>query len=183
MNRLVIVPDEKHESLGAELKPKLAAIAREITANNLPQLMGERTLALLESIAARETCELLLWGREGNGYAVAWAGKACEADLRGKARADAGEGMVARVFESGRSETEVAEFLEISEWSNLAQLLGKSLSSMSASPVQVFDGCAVAVTRVNYGAGETPPPSETASLLSRLIEDRLIRMSIGLEPA
>lgn len=181
MSRLVIVPDERHEALGAELLPRLASIAREADAENIVRIIGAQGISLLESTAARTDGMLVLWARSGDGLAVAWGWK----DASGQAQADAGEGLIARVFGSGRSESAAADELELSEWSNIPALLSSEVFAMAVSPVHVFGNCVAALCTIRFSPEETqlPPPSETASLLARLIEDRLIRMSIGIESA
>lgn len=184
MSRLVIVPEESHEALGAQLLPRLTVIAREADVHNITGLMGAHGITLLDGTAARTDGTLLLWARQGDAaYGVAWQGGG--KDLVERAHADAGEGLIARVFGGGRSESSAAEDLELSEWSNLPALFPGHIGHMAASPVHVFGSCAAALCII---AGPTPDsrlqaPSETASLLARLIEDRLIRMSIGLESA
>lgn len=182
MNRLVIVPEESHEALGAELRPRLAAIAREIRADNLTQVIGPQGIGLLGNFSSE--C-LQLWAEDGNGFGIAWENVSRDVPLAGRARADAGEGMIARVFNSGRSETSSAEDLELAEWSNLPQLLPAPVAEMAASPVHVFGKCVAAVSLIREAPGDAPllPPSDAASLLSLLIGDRLIRMSIGLDSA
>jgi hypothetical protein len=183
MSRLVIVPQESHEAMGAELLPRLAAIAREVNADNIAGIIGAQGVSLLESSAARTDGTLLLWAGNGDGYAVAWQGG--DKDLVERARADSGEGLIARVFGGGRSETAAAEELELSEWSNLPALFPGSIAALAASPVHVFGNCIAALSIISSSSSvdRLPPPSETAPLLARLIEDRLIRMSIGLESA
>jgi hypothetical protein len=182
MNRLVIVPEESHEALGAELRPRLAAVAREIRAGNLTQVLGAQALGLLTHFSS---ADLQLWAEEDKGYGIAWESVSRAVPLTGRARADAGEGMVARIFESGRSETAGSDELELAEWCNLPQLLTTPVAEMSASPVHVFGKCVAAVTSIREEPGESPlpAPSEIASLLSLLIGDRLVRMSLGLDSA
>lgn len=185
MNRLVIIPDETHEALGAELKPRLAAIAREIAADNLSHLLSPQTTAWLESISSTAPGELLVWAPEGKSYAVAWTPKTQETELRSRARADAGAGMIAQVFQSNRSATATtADELEAAEWSNLEAILGARIAAMATSPVLIFGHCALAISIVQIGkSAEIPllPPAENAALLARLVEDRLLRMALGLE--
>lgn len=176
MSRLVIVPEESHEAMGAELLPRLAAIAREADADNITGIIGAQGIAVLESAAIRTDGTLLLWARQGEGYAVAWQGGG--KDLVERVRADAGEGLIARVFGSGRSESAAADVLELAEWSNLPVLFSGAIAAMAASPIHVFGSCVAALCVIGDGI---QPPSEAARLLARLTEDRLIRMSIGLE--
>ncbi len=183
MNRLVIVPDEAHETFGAALKPRLANLAREIDANNLGNLLSPQTTAWLEGTALNSPGALLLWAPEGKDYSVAWSEDGIVTNLRERARADAGLGLVAQVFDSGRSAAQTEEELDTAEWTNLESLLGQAVSSMSASPVNVFGNCSAVVTLVAFTEYEEPmrPPTEAAALLARLIEDRILRMSLGLE--
>ncbi len=176
MSRLVIIPHESHEALGAELLPRLTVIAREADAGNIMGIIGAQGISLLESAAARAEGTLLLWAKQGDSYLVAWSGT----DLTGRVHADAGEGLIARVFGGGRSESAAADDLELSEWSNLPALFPGHITAMAASPVHVFGNCVAALCVI---CGGLQPPKETAPLLARLIEDRLIRMSIGLETA
>ena len=184
MSRLVIVPEDSHEALGAQLLPRLAVIAREADVQNITGLIGAHGITLLDAAAARTGGTLLLWARNGDAaYGVAWQGGG--KDLVERAHADAGEGLIARVFGSGRSESAAADGLELSEWSNLPALFSGHIDLMAASPVPVFGSCIAALCIISgpLPDGRLQAPSETASLLARLIEDRLIRMSIGLESA
>lgn len=184
MNRLVIIPDEAHEALGSSLKPRLAGIAREITAHNLAHIMGSHALRCFNSSAEDQESELLLWAAEGKGFVVALATRPPREEIEGRARADAHEGMIARVMTSGRAEVATASDLEASDWTNLESLRGMRIEAMASSPVFLFENHALVLSRVRYGGGESAKPStpaETASLLGRLIEDRLIRATLGLE--
>lgn len=184
MNRLVIIPDEAHEALGTALRPRLAGIAREINAHNLVQVMGSHALRSFNASAGDEQTDLLLWAGDGKGWVVALATRMPREEIEGRARADADEGMVARVMSSGRSEVEAAGDLEAADWTNLESLRGMRIEAMASSPVFLFDNCALVLSRVCYGSGESAEistPAETASLLGRLIEDRLIRATLGLE--
>lgn len=182
MNRLVIVPEESHEAIGAELRPRLAMVSREIDSENMRSLFNPQTLGVLEYFSTTLPGEILIWARHGNGYAVAWA---ADHDLIGRALADAGEGMIAQVFESGRSSSAPAENLELGEWCNLPQLLPYDIAEMAVAPLSVFGTCAAVVSIILREKGEArlQSPAATAALLSRLIEDKLIRMTLGLETA
>lgn len=185
MNRLVIVPEEKHEALAEELKPRLSGIAKEVDANNLSQVMSAQTVTLLGEFAENSGGRVLVWAREGKGYALGWISDDTEPTLRGRVRADAGEGMIAMVFESGRSVSEVAANLELGEWSNLGELVDSPVAEMATSPVDVFGETVAVVSTIKSEEGDMPlrAPTEIALLVARLIEDRLIRMSLGLEMA
>ncbi|MEP2776204.1 MAG: hypothetical protein ABJQ29_02995 [Luteolibacter sp.] len=185
MNRLVIVPEEKHEALAEELKPRLSGIAKEIDANNLAQVMSAQTVALLEDFSRNSGGRVMIWAREGKSYAIGWISDDTEPSLRGRVRADAGEGMIAMVFESGRSTSDTAANLELGEWSNLGELLDTPVGEMASSPVHVFGETAAVVSWVCGKEGDLPlrAPAEVSALVARLIEDRLIRMSLGFEMA
>ena len=187
MNRLVIVPDAALESAGLSLKSRLAGIAGEIDATNISQFMGPHALRCLTWAVARNPgFEILLWAREQNGYTVAWASGVPREEVEGRARADQMEGMIARIFESHRSESESAHELQAADWTNLERLRGAAIDAMAASPVILFESCVAVLSRVRYrGIAENETtamaPAESASLLARLIEDRLIRVTLGLE--
>ncbi len=72
MNRLVIIPDETHEALGAELDPHLISISREIDANNLANLFSPQTASWLEATALNSPGALLVWAPEGKDYSVSF---------------------------------------------------------------------------------------------------------------
>lgn len=181
MNRLVIVPDPVLEAAGAQLSSKLAVIAPEIGAEQLSQSLSPHALRCLNwAMIEYPSAELILWGNDGEHHALAWS----SADGNHRAQADGGDGLVAQVAASQRSTAEGAYDLRAAEWTNLERLRGNAISSMSASPVVAFGATVAVLSRVLYGAEETEPPAppaDTASLLGRLIEDRLIRASLGME--
>jgi hypothetical protein len=182
MNRLVIVPDPALEAAGSLLSAKLSAIIQEISADHLPQFLGTHALRCLDWAAAEiPKAELILWGADGSGHAVAWSSMGSAA----RAQADGREGLIARVAGSRRSASEAAYDLQAAEWTNLERLRGSSISAMAASPVILFGTTAAVLSRVIYRRDETQPlptpPADTASLLGRLIEDRLLRTTLGLE--
>ncbi|WAC17817.1 hypothetical protein OVA24_11240 [Luteolibacter sp. SL250] len=182
MNRLVIVPDPALEAAGALLTTKLSVMIAEISADHLPQFLGTHALRCLAWASAEAPgAELILWGMGGTGHVVGWSSSGDSA----RAQADGGEGLVARVAASQRSATEGAYDLQAAEWTNLERLRGVTISAMAASPVIVFGTTAAVLSRVFYGKDEPVPspaaPADTASLLGRLIEDRLIRSTLGME--
>lgn len=184
MNRLVIIPDDAHEALGFSLKPRLVGIAREINAHNLAQVMGTQALRSFHAAADDPNSELLLWAAEGKNFVVALTTRAPKEQVEGCARADAEEGMIARVMGSGRSESAVAEDLEAADWTNLEMLRGGKIEAMASSPVFLFENATLVLSRISYEKIPTTPlraPAELASLLGRLIEDRLIRATLGIE--
>lgn len=186
MNRLVIIPDEAYEALGFSLKARLVGIAREVNAHNLAHVMGSHALRSFNSAAEVQESDLLLWAPDGKDFVVALATRLPKEEIEGRARADAQEGMIARVMGSGRSETGTSDDLEAADWTNLESLRGMKIEAMAASPVFLYENCTLVLSRVRYGGKYTDKlnaPSELASLLGRLIEDRLIRASLGIESA
>jgi hypothetical protein len=184
MNRLVIIPDNACEALGNSLKARLAGIAREINAHNLAQVMGGHALRGFHSAAEDVDSELLLWAAEGKDFVVALTTRLPKEAIEGCARADAQDGMIARVMGSGRSESAIAEDLEAADWTNLEALRGSKIEAMAASPVFLFENCVLVLSRIRYQKAPLAPlraPAELASLLGRLIEDRLIRATLGIE--
>lgn len=184
MNRLVIIPDETHEALGIALKARLSGIAREINAHNLAQVMGTQALRSFHSVADDADDEWLLWANDGKGFVVALTTHVPKETIEGYARADAQEGMIARVMGHGRSESAMADQLEMADWTNLEMLCGRKIEAMASSPVYLFENTALVVSRISDEKTSTAPlkaPAELAALLGRLIEDRLIRATLGIE--
>lgn len=191
MERLVIVPDEKLEPLAISLRARLPAIADEARAENLASLMGERSRRFLLGIVdTGEQQELLLWGRSERGYVVVWTSLRPESEVVGTVTADQASGFISRIFASGRSDVESGEDLQAATWTNLEEKRGRLLHSMAASPVILFGKCAAAVALAQYqveGDVKTLDQSdavrvaEAASLLARLLEDRLLRAALGIE--
>lgn len=185
MNRLVIVPDPMMETAGLALRPRLVALASELDANNILHAMGPLAVRLLEKISAEwPDFDLLLFAPEGTDHALAWISSSDADALIGKVRASSDEGLVARASESQRSYSVLAPDVHADEWTNLERLRGQTIVAFTASPVVVFETTVAVLCRVrHHGSGEFDrvPPAETAPALARLIEDRLIRLSLGLE--
>jgi hypothetical protein len=191
MERLVIVPDEKFEALVLSLKSRLPPIVDEVRAENLASLMGERSRRVLLGIAdAGQGQELLLWARSDRAYVVAWTSLPPESEVVGTATADPVAGLINRLFASGRSDVESREDLQATTWTNLQEKRGRALHSMAASPVILFGKCAAAVSLAQYQTeqivktldqSDVVRVAEVASLLARLLEDRLLRAALGIE--
>jgi hypothetical protein len=186
MKRLVIVPDESHEALAAVLKSRLAGIVRELDAENLVDAMGIHAPAVLvRSADGMAGVEWVLWAGGGGDFAVAWTSAEPVDEVVGRVRADAGEGLVARVFASWRSELEMRDELQAGDWTNFERLRGRGIGAMAGSPVVVFGVCVAVLSVVVFvdfeGDGVVRPPAETASLLGRLVEDRLLRATLGMD--
>jgi hypothetical protein len=191
MERLVIAPDEKLEPLVLSLKARLPAIADEVRAENLASLMGERSRHVLLGIAdAGQQQELLLWARSHRAYAVVWSSLPPESEVVDTVTGDQASGFISRVFASARSDVETSEDLQAATWTNLEEKRGRALDSMAASPVILFGKCTAALSLAQYQAqggvktldqSDLVPVAEAASLLARLLEDRLLRAALGIE--
>jgi len=191
MNRLVIVPDEKFEPLASTLKGRLSAVAGELKSEHFAGLMNELCRrVLLGFVRNRSDQELLLWGCSDGPFRVAWTSLPPESEVLNIVTAARDAGLPARVRESGQPATQTAGELQAGAWTNLEERRGRALDSMVASPVFVFDKCPAVLSLASYRTGGEPRiPShadlvdltETASLLARLIEDRLVRACLGLE--
>ena len=192
MERFVIVPDEKLEPLMLLLKAKLPNIAAEIRAEHLADLIDRVARRVLRGAAERPGVdEIVVWGVSGNGFLAAWSSLAPETEVVGVVTASAEEGLIARVFASSRSEAQAAPGLGAAHWTNLEQRRGRMIAGMAATPLLLFGKPVAVLSLVTYdkeGAAEpgsfpgTVPATEAAGLLVRLIEDRLVRSSLGLEP-
>ena len=183
MERLVIVPDEKLEPLVLSLKARLHAIAEEVTPENFAALAGEQLLGFLNGgMEGVEDHELLVWLPSGRALVVAWTTLDPKEEVVGAATAGFESGLLARVFASGNSERQQAADLEADTWTNLEDRRDRRLSSLAGSPIHLFGKCAGVLARAGYGNGcEDHPVAETAALLGRLVEDRIIRAVLGLE--
>jgi len=181
MNRLVIVPEPSLEAAGLQVATKLAAIVSDISAAQLSESLGRHALRCLAwAVAEDPSAELILWGNDGADHALAWT----SADGVTRAQADGNDGLIAHVAASQRSAAEGAYELQAGEWTNLERMRGVSISAMAASPVVAFGTTVAVLSRVLYGteeSGPPAPPADTASLLGRLVEDRLIRATLGMD--
>ncbi len=190
MDRLVIDPDEKIVPLTLMLKATLPAIAAELTAENFDDLIGGIAQNML--LRAVERCgadELLIWARSGNGLLVAWSSLEPVGEVVRAVTSDRDEGLIARVFASSRSENGSPPELSAGAWTNLEERRGRTVAGITASPVILFEISVAVLALVTYrndGEGssgqvvETANAAEAAGLLALLIEDRLLRASIGL---
>ena len=189
MERFVIVPDEKLEPLVLLLKAKLPNIAAEIRAEHLADLIDSvARRALRDAARPASIDEILIWGLSGNGFLAAWSSLVPENEVVGTATAAAEEGLIARVFASSRSDAQAAPGLAAGNWTNLEQRRGRMIASMAATPLLLFGKPVAVLSLVTYQKDEpqslpgTSAATEAAVLLVRLIEDRLLRSSLGLVP-
>jgi hypothetical protein len=188
---LVIVPSEMMEALLLPLRAQLAALAGGLTAGNIATAMGALAPGLLERLRdGTPEREVIVWARSEPSYLAAWTSREPEAEVVQSASAAGGEGLVSEVFESRRTTVRAEPELRAGDWTNLAERRGLTVTRMAASPVVVFDRCAAVVTIIHYrtdaggaepNAGETSELAMTAGIVSRLLEDRLLRAVLGLE--
>mgnify|MGYP003381943838 CR=1 FL=1 len=191
MDRLVIVPDDEMEAVSLKLRSQLPALARALCAENLSDVIDHAVARILHRGVERTGFdELIVWGKSGRRFLVAWSSLAPEDEVVGIASADGMEGLVARVFRSERSESPPGGELDMDEWSSFPGLRGRLVVSMTASPLVLFDTAVGVLSLSRYqsaglDASVTGPDlsdvAELALLTSRLIEDQLIRAAIGLK--
>ena len=191
--RLVIVPDETLEPLTLALRTKLTGIAAALTAENVGAALGEQGLRMLDRLANRRPeCEVILWGISARSYLAAWTSREPEDEVTLVVSADMELGLVARVGQALHARHTVLHSgpeLRAADWTNLEARRGRSLAWMAASAIITFERCVAVVSVHEYrgdhvagpGADEKTALTEVADLAGRLIEDCLIRATLGLE--
>jgi hypothetical protein len=190
MNRLLIIPDEKFEPLALELKTRLLAIAKELRWEHLSDLIGTDG-AFLSSCGgqAEGSREIQIWAKCPASFIIVWTSKGKSDPAVGTVTAEIGRGLINQVFESGRPEVKSGDFLNASDWTNFEKKRGATLLSMAAHPITIFGRGVAVLSLSQFGEGGTTQSADSndpktagsaASLLARLIEDRLIRSCLGL---
>ena len=193
MSRLLIVPDEKFEELGSDLKVRLNNLTKDLRWEHLIDLFGAEGATILSAIPGDDASrEIQIWGRDRNSFIVVWSSKGQGDAAVGNVTAELGRGLINQVFESKRAETKAGDFLNASDWTNLESKRGTKLSSMAAHPVTVFGRCIAVLSLSRFEAAGRDTSADSAdprvagaitSLLARLVEDRLIRSCLGLNKA
>src|ERR1700730_18254863 len=107
MERLVIVAEEKDIQLGRSLLLRVTEIARQVTAQNIASLVGERMLRHAEKKDESLKSEIVLWGRADRHFLAAWTSVSPRSEIVEIALCQSDLGLVAEVFS-----TESARFLE-----------------------------------------------------------------------
>jgi hypothetical protein len=191
MSRLLIIPDEKFELLTSELKTRLVAITKELRWEHLTDLFGAEGAFLLSTIDHTEDSrEIQIWGKSPAGFVVVWTSKGINDPAVGVVTAELGRGLINQVFESGRPETKAADFLNASDWTNLEKKHGAKLLNMAAHSITIFGRCVAVLSLSQFGEAHATLSADytdaqiaaaAASLLARLVEDRLIRSCLGLD--
>jgi hypothetical protein len=190
MNRLLIVPDEKFEPLVVDLKTRLLAITKELRWEHFSDLIGTDAGFLSSGDSRAEgSKEIQIWAKCPGNFIIVWTSKGKSDSAVGTVTAEAGRGLINQVFESGRPEVKSGDFLNASDWTNLEKKRGTALLSMAAHPVTIFGRGVAVLSLSQFGEGGATQSADyndpktagvAASLLARLIEDRLIRSCLGL---
>jgi hypothetical protein len=191
MNRLVIIPDRALELRAPEIALQLATLVDQIRADTLAGLIPESDLEFLaQTLKVLDEDELSIWAPCDRGYSVVWTSREPKSEMVGSASANPEEGLISRIFASGRSTRETAPDLQASSWSNIEKRRGQTVSSMAGSPVFIASKCAAILAVIQYQASDNRASladedlgllATAASILGRLLEDRLIRALIGLK--
>ena len=187
MERLVIVADEKDIQCGRSLLFRVTEIARQITAQNIASLIGERVLHHAEKKDQNSEAELVLWGRAEQHFLAAWTSVSPQSEIVDIALCQFDSGLVAEVFS-----TESARFLEepllqAPTFTNLGDRRGKPAMSMRGLPISVFGQCIGVLTWVEYGTQLSPPSDENdeaskwAMIFGRFSELKILKMCMGMD--
>src|ERR1051326_1856179 len=163
MSRLLIVPDEKFEELGSDLKVRLNNLTKELRWEHLIDLFGAEGATILSAIPGDDASrEIQIWGRAPNSFIVVWSSKGQGDAAVGSVTAELGRGLINQVFESKRSETKAGDFLNASDWTNLEKKRGTKLSSMAAHPVAVFGRCIAVLSLSHFEVAGRDPSADSA---------------------
>ena len=180
MKRIVILPDESLEPIAGQLRLRLESIAREVSAENLPDLVDSLSTGLL--VNASKPHSPMLWALAGKHHALVWASEDSR-EIVFRATADIREGLIAMVFDSGRAAFLREPELRADAWTNLPKLRDHSIEAMAAVPVRLA-GRVVGVLSL---AGPEVEESDVGRLalasevFSRLAESRILRDCLGLD--
>ena len=180
MKRIVILPDESLEPIAGQLRLRLESIAREVSAENLPDLVDSLSTGLL--VNASKPHSPMLWALAGKHHSLVWASEDSR-EIVFRATADIREGLIAMVFDSGRAAFLREPELRADAWTNLPKLRDHSIEAMAAVPVRLA-GRVVGVLSL---AGPEVEESDVGRLalasevFSRLAESRILRDCLGLD--
>ena len=180
MKRIVILPDESLEPIAGQLRLRFESIAREVSAENLPDLVDSLSTGLL--VNASKPHSPMLWALAGKHHSLVWASEDSR-EIVFRATADIREGLIAMVFDSGRAAFLREPELRADAWTNLPKLRDHSIEAMAAVPVRLA-GRVVGVLSL---AGPEVEESDVGRLalasevFSRLAESRILRDCLGLD--
>ena len=180
MKRIVILPDESLEPIAGQLRLRLESIAREVSVENLPDLVDSLSTGLL--VNASKPHSPMLWALAGKHLSLVWASEDSR-EIVFRATADIREGLIAMVFDSGRAAFLREPELRADAWTNLPKLRDHSIEAMAAVPVRLA-GRVVGVLSL---AGPEVEESDVGRLalasevFSRLAESRILRDCLGLD--
>jgi hypothetical protein len=193
MSRLLIIPDEKFATLTQDLKARLLSITKELKWEHLIDLFAGDAAPLLDRVDINDSSqEMEVWAKAPASFVVVWTSHGQSDPAIGSATAETGRGLVNQVFESARPETKEADLLNASDWTNLEHKRGAALLRMAAHPVTIFGQCIAVLTLSRFAGAQIANNNDqvdlktagaAASLVARLIEDRLIRSCLGLTSA
>jgi hypothetical protein len=187
MERLVIVAEEKDSQFGKSLLLRMTEIARQITAQNIASLVGERMLHYAEKKDENLDSEIVLWGRADKHFLAAWTSLSPRSEIVEIALCQSDSGLVTEVFSTESARTLEEPLLQAPSFTNLGDRRGKPVFSMRGLPFSVFGQCLGVLTWVGY---EPRSPalddndnevSELAMIFGRLAELKMMNMCLGID--
>jgi hypothetical protein len=187
MARLVIVADDRDIQYGRSFRLRATEIARQITAQNIASLIGERVLLHAEKKSENSEAELVLWGRAEQHFLAAWSSVSPQSEIVDIARCPLESGLVAEVFSTQSARFQEEPLLQAGIFTNLGDRRGKRVVSMRGLPILVFGECIGVLTWVKYGTEASSPSDENdevakwAMIFGRSSELKILKMCMGLE--
>ena len=180
MKRLVILPDEALEPMAGQLRFRLESIAREVSAENLPDLVDSLSSGLL--VNASKPHSPMLWALADKHHSLVW-GSEDSREIVLRATADTREGLIAMVFDSGRAAFLREPELRADAWTNLPRLRDHSIEAMAAVPVRLAGRVVGVLSLVGPGVEESDVGrlALASEVFSRLAESRILRDCLGLD--
>jgi hypothetical protein len=188
MERLVIVAEEKDIQWGRSLLLRVTEIARQVTAQNIASLMGERLLHHAEKKDKSLETEIVLWGRAEQNFLAAWTSVSPQSEIVDIALCQLDSGLVAEVFSTETARSLEEPLLQASSFTNLGDRRGKSVIAMRGLPITVFGQCIGVLTWVAYetqlssSPGESNEVSELALIFGQFSELKILKMCLGMDP-
>jgi hypothetical protein len=187
MERLVIVAEDKDLQWGRSLLLRAGEIARQIDAQNIASLIGERALHQAETNAEHPMPELVLWGRAGRQFLAAWTSVSPDSEVVAVAQCQSEGGLVAEVFAAGSSRFQQEPLLQAPSFTNLGDRRGTPVRSMRGLPISVFGQCIGVLTWVEYDTPSGPASEEDrdvsrwAMAFGRFSELKILKMCLGMD--
>lgn len=183
---LNVVPTPDHEASGITLRPRLSGIAGEVTARNLPELIGPSCVAALDAFAARSSSIWILWAHIDDQFGIAWLSDASLSHAASQIRADGDRGIIADTAASGMPADEDAQELDLSSFSNLEAVAHVQAAHLHARAVAAHEANVAVLTAITVSGDDVAdflPDAlgDGAALISRLIEDSILRLALGID--